>query len=250
MYDIMYTYDMILLVISYMISYHDIPGGSICSSSAAALAPPRRGSGLAATLPRLCGPDPALAETLSPDPLRLRDGHHPSAAPAVAPHPDVHLVEPATVAPVALCICRGISKARIVPEAVWNCRVTVAADEARNEGGAPKYVGHGADVEAGQAWVAGRIIEHGYTSLLHDTVWGQLNGLKCAEVHQGHLLVRVTEPFEACGTQGTVEKELRACIPHQTVPLQVKIGLDIEGFHRVRVVGEGRKYHHAILSIT
>ncbi len=124
---------MILLVISCMISYHDIPGGSICSSSAAALAPLRRGSGLAATLPGLCGPDPALAETLSPDPLRLRDGHHPSAAPAVAPHPDVHLVEPATVAPVALCICRGISKAWIVPEAVWNCRVTVATDEARNE---------------------------------------------------------------------------------------------------------------------
>ncbi len=62
---------MILLVITYMISYHDIPGGSICSSSAAALAHPRRGSGLAATLPRLCGPDSALAETLSPDPLRL-----------------------------------------------------------------------------------------------------------------------------------------------------------------------------------
>jgi hypothetical protein len=39
-YDIIYTYDMIFLVISYMISYHDIPWGSICSSSAAALAPP------------------------------------------------------------------------------------------------------------------------------------------------------------------------------------------------------------------
>ena len=93
MYDIMYTYNMILLVISCMISYHDIPGGSICSSSAAALAPPLRGSGLAPTLPLLCCPDPALAETLSPDPLRLRDGHHPSAAPAIAPHPGVHLVE-------------------------------------------------------------------------------------------------------------------------------------------------------------
>ncbi len=99
---------MILLVISYM-RYHDIPGNTICSSSAAALAPLHHCSGLASTLPRLCGPDPALAETLSPDPLRLRNGHHPSADPAVAPHPDVHLVEPATVAPVVLCICRGIS---------------------------------------------------------------------------------------------------------------------------------------------
>ncbi len=68
--------------------------------------------------------------------------------------------------------------------------MTVAADEAPNEGGAPKYVGHRADVEAGQARVADRIIEHGYT---------------------------------------TCES------------------LNVEGLHRVRVVGEGRKYHHAIL---
>ena len=60
-------------------------------------------------------------------------------------------------------------------------------------------------------------------------------------------LVRAAEPLGACGAQGTVEKELRARIPHQAVPLQVKIGLDIEGFHRVRIVGEGRKYNHAIL---
>ncbi len=93
--------------------------------------------------------------------------------------------------------------------------MTVAADEAQNEGGAPKYVGHGADVEAGQARVAGRIIEHAYASLLHDTVWGQLNGLKCAEVRQGQLIVRVTEPFCAFETQSTFEKELRACM---TVP--------------------------------
>jgi hypothetical protein len=126
-----------------------------------------------------------LSLTLSPDPLRLRDGHHPSAAPAVAPYPYVHLVEPATVAPVALCIsgCRGISKARIVPEAVWNCRVTVAANEARNEGGVPKYVGHGADVEAGQAWVAGQIIWLHRNILLHvSRVYARGNVLqKCCE---------------------------------------------------------------------
>ena len=77
--------------------------GQCSIRSAAALRCPCCGSGLAATLPRLCRPDPALAETLSPDPLRLRDGYHPSVAPAVAPHPDVHLVEPAAVAlvPVA-----------------------------------------------------------------------------------------------------------------------------------------------------
>ena len=54
---------------------NDIPGGSICSesSSAAALAPsPRRGSGLAATLPRLCGPDPALVENAPSLSIRTR----------------------------------------------------------------------------------------------------------------------------------------------------------------------------------
>ena len=41
MYDIMYTYDMILLVISYMISYHVIPVGSTPPSIASAAAGPR-----------------------------------------------------------------------------------------------------------------------------------------------------------------------------------------------------------------
>ncbi len=41
--------------------------------SAAALRRPRCGSGLAATLPRLCRPGPALAEPLGPDPLRIGD---------------------------------------------------------------------------------------------------------------------------------------------------------------------------------
>ena len=64
----------------------------ILSGSAAAFGAPR-GSGLAATLPRLYRPDPALAEMLTPDPFRLSDRHHPGTAPAVAPHPDVHLVD-------------------------------------------------------------------------------------------------------------------------------------------------------------
>ena len=46
--------------------------------------------------------------------------------------------------------------------------MTVTADEALNEGGAPQHVGHWADVEAGQARVAGRVIEHGHSSSLHD----------------------------------------------------------------------------------
>ena len=55
--------------------------------SAVALRSPLCGSGLAATLPRLCRPGPALAEPLCPYPLRLRNRHHQGA-----PHPDVHLV--------------------------------------------------------------------------------------------------------------------------------------------------------------
>ena len=62
----------------------------------------RSRSGLAVLLPSLSCPDPAFADTLAPDPLSLCYGHHPGVAPAVAPHPDVHLVEPAAVAPVPL----------------------------------------------------------------------------------------------------------------------------------------------------
>ncbi len=54
------------------------------------------------THPSICRPDPALPDTLAPDPARLFDSHHLRAAPAVASHPDVHLVEPAAVAPVPL----------------------------------------------------------------------------------------------------------------------------------------------------
>ena len=104
---------------------------------------------LTASLPSLCCPGPALADALAPDPLSLCDGHHPGAAPAVAPHPDVHLVEPAAVAPVPLRVGRGASKTPIVLEAVWNRGVTVAADETRNEGGTPQHVRHRANVEAG-----------------------------------------------------------------------------------------------------
>ena len=205
-----------------MISYMIIPRGSL--GSAFGLGRPAGGSGLTATLPRLCRSDPALADTLLPDPLCLSDGHHPGAAPAVAPHPDVDLVEPAAVAPVPLRVGGGASKTRIVLEAVWDRGVTVAADEARNEGCSPQHVRHRADVEAGQTWVAGRVVEHGYSCSLHDTVWGQINGLKCAEIHEGDLLVNTAEPFplSSRGTQGTVEEELLASIPHQTIPLHVE----------------------------
>jgi hypothetical protein len=136
----------------------------ISISSAASLRRPRCGSGGAATLPRLCRPGPALAEPLGPDPLCLSDRHHPgAAAPAVAPHPDVHLVEPAAVAPVPLCAGR-VSNTPIALEAVWDSGLTVAADEARNKGSAPQHVGHRADVEAGQARVAGRVTENGHSS--------------------------------------------------------------------------------------
>jgi hypothetical protein len=101
---------------------------STLMSSAATLGSAGRSSGLAASLPSLCCPGPALrlADTLAPDPLSLCYEHHPGAAPAITPHPDVHLVEPAAVAQVPL------------------------------------------------------------------RVGGQIDGLKCAEVHEGHILVHCT----------------------------------------------------------
>ncbi len=79
---------------------------------------------------------PALTEPLGPDPLCLGDRHHPRAAQAVAPHTDVHLIEPASVAPVPLRVGGGVSNTPIILEAVWDSGVTVATDEERNEGGA------------------------------------------------------------------------------------------------------------------
>ncbi len=102
----------------------------------------------------------------------------------------------------------------LVSPAVWNRGVTVAADETRNEGGAPQHFRSRANVEAGQALVAGRVIEHGHTNLLHDTVWSQSDGLKRAEVHEGYLRSTVQGLLGAYGTQGTVEEELRTLIPH------------------------------------
>ena len=110
--------------------------GQCSIRSAAALRRPRCGCCHAATLPRLCRPGPALAEQLSPDPLRIGDRHHPRAAPAVAPHPDVHLLKPA-VAPVPLRVGRAVSYTPIVLEAVWDSGMIVAADEARDKGSAP-----------------------------------------------------------------------------------------------------------------
>jgi hypothetical protein len=79
-----------------------------------------------------------------------------------------------------------------------------------------------------------------------------VNGLKRAEIHQGYLLVRTTvhSRLEASRTQGAVKQELRARIPHQAVPRQVKFGLDVEQFHWIRSVGDGREYDDAVLLTT
>ncbi len=124
---------------------------SLRSWAAATLGSTGSSSGLAASLPSLSCPGPALPDTLAPDFLSLCDGHHQGVAPAVAPHPDVHLVEPAAVALVPLRVGGGASKTPIVLEGVWNRGVTVAAYETWNEGGAPQHIRHRVDVEAGQA---------------------------------------------------------------------------------------------------
>jgi hypothetical protein len=102
---------MVLYMIGPMISMASRRQCSI--RSAAALHRPRCGSGLTATLPRLCRPGPALAEPLGPDPLRLGDGYRPGAPPAVVSHPDVRLVEPVAGAPVPLHVRGGVSNTPI-----------------------------------------------------------------------------------------------------------------------------------------
>jgi hypothetical protein len=126
-----------------------MPSTSLCSAST--LSSTSSCCCLAVLLPSLPCPGPALADTLASGLLSLCHGDLLGAAPAVAPHPDIHLIEPAAVAPVLLRVSSGASKMPIVLEAVWNGGLTVAADETLNEGVAPKHVCHSADVEAGQA---------------------------------------------------------------------------------------------------
>ena len=117
--------------------FHTAPGPPPPSAAPAAVA---------ASLSRFLvspAPGPALADTLAPDPLSLCYGHHLGLAPAAAPHPDVHLIEPAAIAPVPLRVGGGASKARIVLEAMWNRGVTVAADETWNEGALPSTLATG-----------------------------------------------------------------------------------------------------------
>ncbi len=102
--------------------------------------------------------------------------------------------------------CGSISKTPIILEAVWDSGVTVAADEARNERGAPQHVCHRKNVEAGQALVAGRVIEHGHSRSLHDTVRRQLNGLERAEIHQGYLLSIPLSPLAPAGHKVQLKK--------------------------------------------
>ncbi len=121
---------MILNVISDMILWPELHWSTPLPPSAA----PTAATAALLSLPSLSCLDPALADTLAPDPLGLCYGHHPGVAPAVVPHPDVHLVEPAAVAPVLLRVGGGASKTPIVLEAMWNRGVTVAANETLNEG--------------------------------------------------------------------------------------------------------------------
>ncbi len=74
-------------------------------------------SGLIVSLPSLCCP-----------------GHHPEASTAIAPHPDVRLVESAAVSPVLLHVSGGSPKTPITTKEVLNHGVTVLAYERLNDG--------------------------------------------------------------------------------------------------------------------
>jgi hypothetical protein len=122
---------------------------------------------------------------LGSDPLRLSNRHLPGAASAVAPHPysrcSPRRARPAVVAPVPLRVGGGVSNALIVLEVVWDSGVTVDSllpPMMLGMRGKPSRCR--VSVETGQARlarVAGRVIEHGHSSSLHDAVRGQVYGL-------------------------------------------------------------------------
>ncbi len=74
---------------------------AVCSLSAATAAGSPRPRLIATPLPRFSCPDPALADMLASDILRLGDGHHLGAVSAVVPHSNVHPVVSAAVAPTS-----------------------------------------------------------------------------------------------------------------------------------------------------
>jgi hypothetical protein len=87
---------------------------------------------------------------------------------------------------------------------------------------------------------------------LHHAIWGQIDGLKRAEIHQGYLLVvcPVFWTLTAAPTKGAVEKELRACIPHQAISSQVKVTYHIKFSNKVQIVGERRQIDDKLLHKT
>jgi hypothetical protein len=87
---------------------------------------------------------------------------------------------------------------------------------------------------------------------LHDAIWGQIDGLKRAEIHQRHLLVigRVFWTLAAATAKGAVEEELRSCIPNQAIPIQIKVTHHIEFSNRIRIVGERRQNDDNLLHKT
>ena len=64
--------------------------------------------------------------------------------------------------------------------------------------------------------------------------------LKRAEIIRETSLCEPLSPLAPVG-QCTVEEELRACIPCQTIPLNVKVCLDVERFYQVWIVQVGCK---------
>ncbi len=121
------------------------------------------------------------------DPFHLCNGHHLGPALIVALHPDDHLVESAAVAIVLPHVSGGAStviiimlfieivtsKISIILELEVVCDsdrgIAVALDKARNEEGSPCTL------------ATGQI----YSSLLHDTVRGQLDDRSTDRVNSG-----------------------------------------------------------------
>jgi hypothetical protein len=105
-----------------------------------------------------------------------------------------------------------------------NSGVDVAANEEWNQGCSSQDVCHWADVEAKKQRVAGRVIQDGHSSSLHDTAGGQIDRLKHAEIHQGHLFVRTAlaaaVPLSACRAQCTVRVEGAPTIPGHSLECQ------------------------------
>ena len=145
--------------------------------------------------------------------------------PPIAPHPEVELIEPASVASPHAGICSSSSP---VAEAVGQGGMCVAADIARHQRHTSQHIFCSANIQAGQVSAAGSVEEHWHSAALHERVGRQFDGFKGAEENKRQLSVPCFSLKLTNGSNSTVEEQLWQTIPQKAFAAEIHVCFDIE----------------------